>query len=203
MSGDAVPKRYFVAAFPDEASREAVVNARLDIAAQLPDSSVRFGRVEYMHSTLVYLGIIDDDTAVHVMENVGEVLNAWDFDSPMLSRPVEVSGLRIFGRGDVVGLVLKGDPIQQLYGLRNAVVAAMESKGLPHDEREWLPHLSIMRSRKARTIALDEKGEFPFTFDVQSQLPTIAFERFALVRSTSTPPNGPHHDHFHTRWINL
>lgn len=133
--------RAFVALpLPDAALRN-IAGLQQELAAALP--GMRWVKPETIHLTLAFLG----DIAEESLETLGSsMLSIGGLYPPVTATLSGVGAFPSCHRPRVVWLGLEdGDPLQRLHAALQEKLAALQ---LPSDERPFVPHLTLGRSRR-------------------------------------------------------
>ena len=134
--------RLFVALQISEEMRAAV--AALGRELKPLDDSWKWARAENLHVTLKFLGEIPSDKLESVRQALRGVQGEWPME-------VEFCRLGFFPserRPRVLWAGMKAPPT--LSALAMAIDSALAKVGVPKDEREFTPHLTLARSKAER-----------------------------------------------------
>ena len=136
--------RLFVALQIPEEIRAAI--AALSRELKPLDDSWKWTTAENLHVTLKFLGEIPSDKSENVREALRRVPSEWPIE-------VKFAGLGFFPnerRPRVLWVAMKAPP--SLPALAEAIDMALTKIGIPKEEREFTPHLTLARN-KAGNIA--------------------------------------------------
>ncbi len=133
--------RAFVALPLPEATLRTIGKLQLELATALP--GVRWVKSETIHLTLAFLGDIAEDS----LEKLGSsMLSIGGLQPPVTATFSGVGAFPSRGRPRVVWLGLDGgNTLNQLHG---ALMTELHTLQLPIDDRPFVPHLTLGRSRK-------------------------------------------------------
>jgi RNA 2',3'-cyclic 3'-phosphodiesterase len=144
--------RIFVAVFPPPEVRRALARA----AHELPVvGEVRWVRPENVHLTLKFLGDVAENDLGRIAEALEPVrLRHGTFEAGL-------SGLGAFPSARRARILWAGigEGSESLRALARDVEASLEPLGFEHEDRAYVPHLTLGRAR-GRPVAL-EAVEFP------------------------------------------
>ncbi len=159
--------RTFIALEPPEGFVEEVA-----AMARVLGSAVegRFVPRRNYHVTLAFLGDISEAQARKAMDAMDEACVG------VAAIPLRPDGLGKFGRASDATLWLGLAPEQELTGLASRLREALRLRGVPFDEKPFLPHITL-----ARRVKLP-KGAFP---ELAFPLPCNAVH-VTLFKSTLT-----------------
>ncbi len=133
--------RSFVALPLPEATQRTIGKLQQELATAL--SGVRWVKPETIHLTLAFLGDIAEDS----LEKLGRsMLSIGHLHSLVVASFSGVGAFPSGGRPRVVWLGLDGS--ETLSRLHEALRTELEILQLPIDERPFVPHLTLGRSRK-------------------------------------------------------
>jgi 2'-5' RNA ligase len=133
--------RAFVALPLPEASLRIIGKLQQELATALP--GVRWVKPETIHLTLAFLGDITEDS----LEKLGSsMLSIGGLQSPVTATFSGVGAFPSRNRPRVVWLGLDGG--NTLHQLHRALLAELHRLQLPVDDRPFVPHLTLGRSRK-------------------------------------------------------
>jgi 2'-5' RNA ligase len=160
--------RTFVAVFPPPEVRRALVGA----AHELPVvGEVRWVRPENVHLTLKFLGDVSEDDLDRVAEALEPVrLRHGPFEAGL-------SGFGAFPSSRKARIVWAGigDGSEPLRALARDVEASLEPLGFEREDRAYVPHLTLGRSR-GRPVALE-------AVEAPSAIPGFTVRNVELVES--------------------
>lgn len=111
--------------------------------AERHEDALRFVRPELLHLTLRFLGEVEDRDVASLQSRLGEAIAPFEL-------PLELGGVSTFGspaRTNVVWLGVGGD-LDGLRALAATVEVAVVDAGLPGEQRELRPHLTLARVRR-------------------------------------------------------
>lgn len=152
-------KRLFFAIWPDDASRRQLdeLNHRIELPGRklIPDN---------LHITLVFLGNVDDQTAMAVQQRAAKIK----------ARPFTLifDELDFWRRPRVLCLTCRRQP-KEIYALVNALTEMVEAFPVNLDKRAYRAHVTLARKAQQRP-------------DIDFEPVRIEASRFALVQSVST-----------------
>lgn len=133
--------RAFVAMPLPETTLQTICKLQQELAAALP--GVRWVKPETIHLTLAFLGDIAEDS----LEKLGSsMLSIGDLQPPVTATFSGVGAFPARSRPRVVWLGLDGGTT--LSRIHEALVAELHALQLPVDNRPFVPHLTLGRSRK-------------------------------------------------------
>ncbi len=143
-------------------------------------SGARWIDPENYHLTLRFIGDVDGPTARDFTHALGEIVAA-PFE-------LRLNGLGSFGGGKPRAIFAGIAPSEELETLRRANERAARDAGLPPEGRNFKPHVTLARLRRARadTVAayLERQGGIgPQAFTVS---------RFVLYSSRNSVGGGPY-----------
>jgi RNA 2',3'-cyclic 3'-phosphodiesterase len=98
---------------------------------------IRLTRLQDMHVTLSFLGHVEPS----LLEQIQQSLAAVHADRMRL----ELNGAGIFANGGI--LLAKVEPSPNLLSLAEQVLQAMEHCGFPREQRPFMPHVTLARSK--------------------------------------------------------
>ena len=127
--------RCFFAFWPDADTRLAIARQRDALSATQP-SPVRPMRDENLHLTLVFLGNINQQQ-LHQAQAVAEQVRAQAFEW-YLDR------YGYFPRPKVLHYQPSHVPAAAV-DCQHQLNAALQAAGLPHEQRSWVPHVTLLR----------------------------------------------------------
>lgn len=131
--------RLFVALEIPEGVREKLAAIRRKFPK--PESQMRWVRADNFHVTLKFIGELPGENAAHIIER----LRAVHRDSPV---QLYFRGLGWFwdakGFGAFFGKIENGDSFAALAGQMDM---ALQSLGIPPQDREYIPHLTLARCK--------------------------------------------------------
>lgn len=108
------------------------------------DESWKWTRAENLHITLKFLGEIPTEQ----VERIIAVLRQVPFDQTL---PLKFQGLGFFPNERRPRVLWIGiDAPEGLPALAKSIEAALESVGVPREERAFTPHLTLARSKEGR-----------------------------------------------------
>lgn len=169
--------RLFFALPLPEGTRRALAALRADVG------KARWVRPEQLHVTMRFLGEVDEERAVGLVERVERVRASW----PAVR--VAVRGLGLFGspeRPRVLWAAL--DPAGEVRRIAADLEACVRDVGLPPEERPFTAHVTLARLVRPDRRALRELLDRHVGFE------TAPFDVPALVlyRSTLTSAGAVH-----------
>ncbi len=175
--------RSFVAIELNEAARQSLTRLQRDLAAQMPQQSVRWIAPESLHVTLQFLGDVPAEKIAAIVEALRRVCA----DIPAFS--FDLVGLGVFPNPRRPRIVWVGvhEPRGVLITLYQGVGQALSPLGFPPEDRAFTPHLTIGRaSRRASPAELRAAGEQITKLDV-GLVETVPVRRIVLMRSDLRP----------------
>lgn len=148
--------RLFVAAFPPPRVQQALIEA----VRTLPPNAFRPTAPERVHLTLKFLGEVQLDNLPRIVAALEPVTDEHE--------PFEVvtSAFGVFPSPRRARILWAGidEGADQLHALAKTVEALLKPEGFPPEEKPYVPHLTLGRSRR------------PTTFDPTGvSLPTLQF----------------------------
>ncbi|WP_438970847.1 RNA 2',3'-cyclic phosphodiesterase [Methylophaga sp.] len=153
-------KRLFFALWPDDEARE-----QLDRINQIiPANGLRKLIPENLHTTLVFLGNVDDEIAVAIQQRAAEIVAP-----PIVLRFDE---LNFWPKPKVLCLTCRKQP-ETVYHIVNALTRIIADYPVRLEKRPYRAHITLARKAKKRP---------DITFDPL----VINSESFVLVESIST-----------------
>ncbi len=168
---DGTRVRAFVAVFPPPEVREALVGA----ARELPVVGlVRWVRPENVHLTLKFLGDVSkEDLLGRVAEALEPVAGRY---APFEAEPSTFGAFPSARRARILwaGIGEGSDPLRALAG---DVEASLEPLGFEHEDRAYMPHLTLGRARTHPVVL--EAVETPST------VPGFTVRNVELVQSVT------------------
>jgi len=141
MSDSCANLRCFFAFWPDAATRRAIAQQRDELIA-LQSNTVRPMRDENLHLTLVFLGNIDRrqlQQAQVVAKQVNARAFKWCLD-----------GFGYFPRPKVLHYQ-PGHVPEAALDCQRQLNRALKVAGLPHEQRSWVPHVTLLRKVQSAT----------------------------------------------------
>ncbi len=157
--------RAFIALEPSEGFVEDVAAMARVLGAAVEG---RFVPRQNYHVTLAFLGDIGEAQAREAMDAMDEAC------AGAAEVPLRPEGLGKFGRASDATLWMGLAPTPELTGLADRLREALRSRGVPFDDKPFLPHITL-----ARRVRLP-KGPLP---ELAFPLPGEA-ARIALLKST-------------------
>ena len=154
--------RYFFALWPDENTRDRLVQA----GAGLPKGTGRAVPRQNLHITLAFLGPLEPGTVVELCESAASI------EGKPFSLRLDQSG---WWRKPRVAWLSASDIPPALLGLVAKINGLLKRQGIKVDSRPYAPHLTISRkvSRQPREFEFD-----PIDWEIDS---------FCLVQSSTLP----------------
>lgn len=128
----------------------------------------RFVARQNYHVTLAFLGDIGEAQAREAMDAMDEAC------ADAVEVPLRPDGLGKFGRASDATLLMGLAPAPELTSLADRLCEALGSRGVPFDDKPFLPHVTL--ARRARL----PKGPLP---ELAFPLPSVA-TRITLFKST-------------------
>ena len=113
---------------------------------------VRLTRPQSMHVTLSFLGHVEPSH----LEQIQQSLAALHADRTRL----ELNGADIFANGNILLAKVKHSP--KLLSLTEQVLQAMERCGFPREQRTFMPHVTLARSKERIKLASRQPGDPAF-----------------------------------------
>ncbi len=141
--------RIFLAIGLDDAVRRALGRTRDRLARELP--SMRFVALESVHLTLAFLGEIDDAQLTATHEAAAACAGVFAPFTLALGK-VGVFGPVYAPRVLWVGV---GGATDRLRAAQRRLVAEIDARGLPHDDKSFAAHLTL--ARRQRALSPDEQ----------------------------------------------
>lgn len=175
--------RSFVAIELNEAARQSLTRLQRDLAAQMPQQSIRWIAPESLHVTLQFLGDVPAEKIAAIVEALRRVCA----DIPAFS--FDLVGLGVFPNPRRPRIVWVGvhEPRGVLVALYQGVGQALSPLGFPPEDRVFTPHLTIGRAlRHASSADLRRVGEQITELDV-GLVETVPVEHIVLMRSDLRP----------------
>ncbi len=153
-------KRLFFALWPDDESRHQIdqINQKVSL------TGIRKLIPDNLHITLVFLGNVDDETAAAVEERAAEII------APQVT--LKFDELDFWPKPKVLCLTCRKQP-KAIYELVNALTTMVSAYPIRLDPRPFRAHITLARKATVRP-------------DIQVQPIIMQFDRFVLVRSSST-----------------
>ena len=160
--------RLFVAVYPPPEVRQALIEAARD----LPTDLFRLTAPERVHLTLEFLGEVPTEDVPRLTSALGAISrHGAPFDAT-------TSGFGVFPSAHRARILWAGigAGAEQLTSLAHATETLLEPEGFPREDRPFVPHLTLGRSRR------------PTTFDPTDALPELRFtvSGVDLVQSRQT-----------------
>ncbi len=171
--------RCFIALeFPDEIKEKIYRGIRHEISSK---PELKWVSRENLHLTLKFLGEISEEKAKQVAKALER-----DFKGKKKIQ-VRLGKVGSFAdRGTIrvlwIGIDEGEDEIKEFAEI---VEKSMKKLGFPREKREFVPHLTIARSRKRSS-----KKFRPSDFDIDLKIPRFFIKEIVLYKSTLTP-EGP------------
>lgn len=139
----------------------------------------RFLARDTYHLTLAFLGDIDDAEAARAMDAMDEAIGRLqESEGPILLSP---NGLGKFGRPHDATLWLGIAKTPALDALAANLREALHTRGLPFDDKPFLPHITL--GRRVRI----PKGNLPaLAFPLPTEAPSVTFYKSTLDREGAT-----------------
>jgi 2'-5' RNA ligase len=191
--------RAFLAVQLNAALREPLAGVQDELRRELARGTTSHIRVtwvkpEALHLTVKFLGEIDEAVASALHDSIAAVV------SGQLSFEIPIERLGAFPRPQAPRAVWAGPAgdweshgaARTLFGLVQRIDAACARQaGVPKDEHQWRPHLTLARIRdgeRAAGRALMDSG----VFERPWPLPALGVRAMTLTRSELLP-DGPRH----------
>ena len=165
--------RAFIAIQPPMSVRSALYDAAAPLRSlALP---VRWVQPEALHLTLAFLGRVEAAQVDPILEAMGDAVAA---RAPL---DLTLRGLGAFPRRGDARVVWVGVEVPPSLGaLRDDLTTRLELLGFPREAKEFAPHLTLGRSRRAaQRVVLPAS---PFDFGA-----TFVVEELVLMRSHTDP----------------
>jgi len=175
--------RSFVAIELSEPARQALTALQGDLAAKLPQQSIRWIAPESLHVTLQFLGDVPHQKIAAIIEALRNICA----DIPRFS--FDLVGLGMFPDSRRPRIVWVGvyEPQGTLVTLHRKVGEALSPLGFPPEERSFTPHLTIGRaSRHATPADLRMAGEQITKQDI-GLIESVPVEHIVLMKSDLRP----------------
>jgi len=139
--------RLFVAADLPDAVRDALVaeQGRIKSALAGSGSPLKCVKPEHAHLTLVFIGNVDDARVPAVVDAIGS-----DIDLPAFDATFEGAGAFPPRGAPRVLWIGVGSGAGELVALQRAIAARVAALGLPIEDRDFHPHLTLARWRESR-----------------------------------------------------
>lgn len=155
---------------------------KADLASYLPTQSkhLRLVKPALFHITLHYLGEIERERVLHVLQQCNQSLVCEPFE-------LTISSLGYFGKKQKPSVLWAGlDPCDALSNLHQALIPVMAACELEVDSRPYHPHITLARGRW-RSKPLKEDQDILDTFYRQSFQPIqYRVNSFVLFESKVT-----------------
>jgi len=152
-----------------------------------PESQMRWVRADHFHVTLKFIGEVTDEN----IQNITEALQTVQRDSPV---QFCFRGLGWYwnakGFGMLYGKIEGGDSLAALAG---QVEKSLQPLGMPPEEREYLPHLTLARCKAVQHhLRSHVPGDIvTVTKELEAfEFGTLTAQEFHLIESR-LGPSGP------------
>jgi 2'-5' RNA ligase len=131
--------RLFLALWPDDRTREQL----FDVAKQFNNENIRLVKKSNLHMTLEFLGEVSDEDSDELIKRLNDVK----------AEPFEIELTRI-GFWKKPQILYVGTTIvpKQLLTLVKAIKKCVKQQRLKTDDREYKPHVTIVRKVKQKII---------------------------------------------------
>ena len=147
-------KRLFVAIDLNAAVLERLEQLRDDLAQNVGDGvRIKWTDTPQMHVTLKFLG----DTPTEDIAPLGAALD--EIADRHAAFEIHARGIGCFPRPDdprVLWVGFDDDSVARLQGLHREIDSAFEARGLPPEERSFVPHITVGRVKSHPRPHLDE-----------------------------------------------
>ncbi len=171
--------RCFIALeFPDDIKEKIYRSIKPEVRSK---PELKWVSQENLHLTLKFLGEISEHKAREVAEELEK-----NFRGAKKIR-VKLGKVGSFTDRGYIRVLWIGveEGENEIKGLAEIVEKSMKKLGFPREKREFVPHLTIARTRKRSS-----KRYRPSDFNIDLKIPKFFIREIVLYRSTLTP-DGP------------
>ncbi len=175
--------RFFIALEIPESNKDEIKLLQQSIKELIPD--IRITDSEKLHLTLAFVGDQNQDLKNDLIDLVTQSTSGI---SPFTLTPGFIDGFPTLHHPEVLWIGVKGD-VDKLYILRERIKDGLVKINLDIDERRFIPHIAIGKSKNLH-----------LTEDAERQLENFMLKNFSEIPITSiklyeSVPSGDFHIH--------